>query len=331
MGKCYNQISQRERDWISKYKALGWSFQEIADALGRNKSTIIREYNRNLNAEGEYLPSEAQAKSDKRKRESKFHTSKCEPYEDEIHQKLTLGWTPEQIAAFLSGKYFGFSVSHETVYEFIYRFHMEWSALLRRKHQPRWSKGMGKKHHKREMIPGRTCITLRPEAINNKLEFGHWEGDSIVCSQSVVSLNVMIERQTQYVTIRKVKNRTPGATRDVMIKTLSHYKRGGRKSITLDNGIEFKYHEEVKSKLKIDTYFCQPYHSWEKGLVEHINGLIRCYLPKKTDLSKVSEKEIRLIEYLLNSRPRKLLNWKTPAQVFAKKSRMKLVNGAVAT
>ncbi len=331
MGKCFSHISHTERDLIFKYRALGWSFQDIADVLDRHKSTIIREYNRNLNAEGEYLPSEAHEKALKRRKDSRFHSSKCEPYEDEIHQKLLLGWTPEQIAAFLSAKYIGFSVCHETIYEFIYRFHMDWSQLLRRKHQPRWRKDMGKKHHKHEMVPNRTCITLRPDSINNKLEFGHWEGDSIVCSQSVVSLNVMVERQTQYVTISRVKNRTPSVTRDAMIKSLSRFKKASRKSITLDNGVEFKYHEDVKSKLKMDTYFCQPYHSWEKGLVEHINGLIRCYLPKKTDLSKVSGKEIRLIEFLLNSRPRKLLSWKTPAQVFAKKSRMKLVNGAVAT
>ncbi len=94
--------------------------------------------------------------------------------------------------------------------------------------------------------------------------------------------------------------------------------------------MEFKYHEQLKEELKMDTYFCQPYHSWEKGLVEQINGLIRRYLPKKTDLSKVTDKEIKLIEYLLNSRPRKLLDWATPAEVFAKKSRMKIIDGALA-
>lgn len=143
MGKCFTQLSQQERDWISKYKSQGWSFQEIADALGRSKSTVIREYNRNLNAEGDYLPSEAEAKAQKRKRESRFHTSKCEHYADEIYHKLTLGWAPEQIAGYLTRKYFSFSVCHETIYEFIYRFHMGWSQLLRRKHQPRWRKDMG--------------------------------------------------------------------------------------------------------------------------------------------------------------------------------------------
>jgi len=152
-----------------------------------------------------------------------------------------------------------------------------------------------------------------------------------VYSQSVESLNVMVERQTQYVSIRKLADRGAGETRDVMIASLGRFEAGAIKSITLDNGIEFKWHEEVKKALKIDTCFCRPYHSWVKGLVEQINGLIRRFLPKKTDLSLVSEREIRVIEYLLNSRPRKLLNWKTPAQVFAKKCGLKLVHGAIAT
>ena len=223
-------------------------------------------------------------------------------------------------------------MSYETIYCFIYQYHMQWATLLPRKHEPRWTKGMGKTTSgKREMIQGRTGIEERPEAANDKSEFGHWEGDSIVFSQSVESLNVMVERQTQYVSIRKVSDQGPGETRDAMISSLRRFKAKSRKSITLDNGIEFKWHQAVKKALKIDTYFCRPYHSWEKGLVEQINGLIRRFLPKKTDLSSISDKEIKLIEYLLNSRPRKLLSWKTPAQVFAKKSGMKLVDGAIAT
>ena len=331
MGKCFSHFNHRERYMIGLYREKGWSFQEIADKLGRSKSSVIREYNRNLNEKGEYLPFLAQEKSEARRRASKSSTSKCEPYSEEIYYWLCLGKTPEQIAAHLSRTKWGFRVSHETVYQYIYRFHMDWAVLLVRKHAPRWRKGMGKKHTRQEMIPGRTSISLRPLAIGLKLEFGHWEGDSIVCSQSVESLNVMVERQSLYVTIRRIKNRSPSETRDVMIKTLKAFKKGARKSITLDNGIEFKYHQEVQKALKLQTYFCQPYHSWEKGLVENTNGLIRRFLPKKTDLSKVTDKELRLIEYLLNSRPRKSLGWKTPAQVFAKKSGMKLASGAIAT
>jgi IS30 family transposase len=284
-----------------------------------------------LNGAGEYFPSHAQANAEKRKRESKYHTNKCEPYSEEIYFWLCLKKSPEQIAIYLRRRYSGFSVSHETIYQYIYRFQMGWAKLLTRKHEPRWSKRMGKKHSRREMIPNRVWVSERPEAVNAKNEFGHWEGDSVVCSQSVESLNVMVERQSLYVTIRKVLNRKPGTTRDMMIKTLGSFKKGSRKSITLDNGIEFKYHEEVKKALKLKTYFCHPYHSWEKGLVENTNGLIRRFLPKKTDLSKVTDKELRLIEYLLNSTPRKSLGWQTPAEVFAKKSRMKLVNGAIDT
>jgi IS30 family transposase len=99
----------------------------------------------------------------------------------------------------------------------------------------------------------------------------------------------------------------------------------------LDNGIEFKYHEKLKKALGIHAYFCQPYHSWEKRLVEQINGLIRRFLPKKTDLSTITKKEIGVIQFLLNSRPRKLLKWESPAEVFARKSGINLVGDALAT
>jgi len=257
--------------------------------------------------------------------------SKCEPYEDKIYARLCEGWTPEQIAGRLSVEEINFTVSHETLYCFIYKYHIDWTKLLPRKHAPRWYKGMGKGISKRDMIPNRVSILERPECINNKTEFGHWEGDSIVCSQSTVSLNVMAERQTQYVSIRRVGNRGAEVTKEAMISSLERFKASSRLSITMDNGIEFKHHEKVTEALNIKTYFCQPYHSWEKGLVEQINGLIRRFLPKKTDLSKITEEEVGVIEFLLNSRPRKLLNWATPAEVFARKSGIKVVGDALAT
>ena len=327
-----SELTLLDREFIAIYRAKKWSFSDIGDVLGRNRTTISREYKRNLNDDGIYLPSVADGKAKARKSQAGMRESKCEKHTKTIHHFLRLGWTPAQIGGWLGITHKGFSVSYETIYCFIYKHHMDWAKLLPRKHEPRWTKGMGKTTSgKREMIPGRTGLEERSEAANNKSEFGHWEGDSIVCSQSVCSLNVMVERQTQYVSIRKLADRGAGETRDAMISSLSRFKPKTRKSITLDNGIEFKWHQQVKKALKIDTYFCRPYHSWEKGLVEQINGLIRRYLPKKTDLSKVSEKEIKLIEYLLNSRPRKLLSWKTPAQVFAKKCGMKLVDGAIAT
>lgn len=331
MAKEYTQISQLERDQISLLRSQGFTFSEIGSKLGRSGSSISREYRRNRDKGQAYLPSVAHEKAKARNVAAAEVSSKCEPHEHEIYRLLCLGWAPAQIASWLRKMISGFSISYETIYCFIYKYRIQWAKLLPRKHEPRWTKGMCKAGSKREMIPNRTGIAERSEAINDKSEFGHWEGDSIVCSQSVVSLNVMAERQTQYVSIRKVSNRGPGETRDAMIASLRRFKRRGRKSVTLDNGIEFKWHEEVQAALKIDTYFCQPYHSWEKGLVEQVNGLIRRFLPKKTDLSEVTEKEIRLIEYLLNSRPRKLLKWKTPAEVFAKKCRMKLVDGALAT
>jgi len=330
LGYFYQQLSHKERDQIALLHAKGWSFAAIARKLRRSASTISREFKRNQSADQEYIPSVVHQQVKQRNKDAKKGYSKCQPYERRIHDLLSLGWTPAQIAGRLTKKIRGFSVSYETIYCFIYQHHMPWAKLLPRKHEPRWYKRMGKKMTKRDMIPNRVSILERPAHIDDKSQFGHWEGDSMVCSQSIESLNVMVERQTQYVSIRRVLNRGPQASKDTMFKSLTRFKKHSRKSITFDNGIEFKYHEKLKAAINIDTYFCQPYSSWEKGLVEQINGLIRRYLPKKTDLSKVKDKEIKLIEYLLNSRPRKLLNWQTPAEVFSKKCRMKLVNGALA-
>lgn len=331
MGYFYKQLEQYERDLLAQYVSEGFSFTDIGRILDRSASTVSREYRRNKIDDNTYLPSDAHARSQDRKSESSCRESKCEPHQQKIYDLLRLGWTPEQIASELEKLNKDFSVSYETIYCYIYKYHIEWAKLLPRKHAPRWNKGMGKKKSKRGMIPNRTCITERLTKIDDKSEFGHWEGDSIVCSQSVISLNVMVERQTQYVCINLVGNRGPEVAKNAMVEALGYFPGSSVKSITLDNGIEFKYHEALAEEMNMDTYFCQPYHSWEKGLVEQINGLIRRFLPKKTDLSTISEKEVRLIEYLLNSRPRKLLGFATPAEIFAKKSGMKLVGGALAT
>jgi len=328
LSRTYSHLKHIERDLIETLRSGGHSFAEIGRIINRDRSTVSREYRRNF-GKAMYLPSEAHTISIKRKSDAGRRISKVTPHKEQIHFLLTLGWAPAQIASNLR-LIPGFHVCYETIYNYIYNNQINWAKLLPRKHEPRWLKGMGRLLPKRDMIPNRTCISERPVWVNEKWEFGHWEGDSIVCSQSVVALNVMVERQTQYVSIRRVENHGPEATNKAMVSSLNRFKKFSRRSITLDNGIEFKYHEKLKKELKMDTYFCRPYHSWEKGLVEQINGLIRRFLPKKTDLSQIEEKEIALIEYLLNSRPRELLNWKTPAEAFAKKSRMKLVDGALA-
>ncbi len=188
MGKKGKELTLRERDQIAIHRAKGWKFSDIAQILGRSGSTISREYNRNRNDEGEYLPSIAHWKAITRKSEAAERKSKCEKHEKTIHHFLRLGWTPEQMAGWLGMPHKGFSVSYETIYYFIYKNHIQWAKLLPRKHEPRWTKGRGKTTSgKREMIPGRTRIEERPDAANDKSELGHWEGDSIVCSQSTES------------------------------------------------------------------------------------------------------------------------------------------------
>ena len=292
LERNYKQIYQLERDQLAIHRSKGLSFSAIGKLLGRSGSALSREYKRNLNHAGNYLPSEAEGNAKRRKKWAAEIGSKCEPYEENIYSRLCEGWTPEQIAGRLSIEEEIFTVSHETIYQFIYKLHVDWTSLLPRKHAPRWHKKMGKKASKREMIPNRISILERPDEIDKKEVFGHWEGDSIVCSQSTVSLNVMVERQTQYVSIRRVENRGAEVTNQAMEDSLKRFKTENRQSITMDNGIEFKHHEKLKKALNIKTYFCQPYHSWEKGLVEQINGLIRRFLPKKTDLSRITKVDV---------------------------------------
>ena len=216
MTRNYKQIDPLERDQIAVHRLKGLSFSAIGKVLGRNGSTLSREYKRNQNHEGNYLPSEAENKAKRRRKWAAETGSKCELYEENIYSRLCEGWTPEQIAGRLSMEEKTFTVSHETIYQFIYQFHIDWTSLLPRKHAPRWHKKMGKKRSKREMIPNRISIIDRPEAIDKKEAFGHWEGDSIVCSQSTVSLNVMVERQSQYVSIRRVENRGAAVTNEAM-------------------------------------------------------------------------------------------------------------------
>ncbi len=166
MRRNYKQINQLERDQLAIQRSKGHSFSAIAKVLGRSVSALSREYKRNLNHAGNYLPSEADYKSRRRKKEAAETGSKCESYEDTIYSGLCEGWTPEQIAGRLSMEEESFTVSHETIYCFIYKFHVDWTSLLPRKHAPRWHKKMGKKASKREMIPNRISILERPDAIN---------------------------------------------------------------------------------------------------------------------------------------------------------------------
>lgn len=321
MKKSYRQLHREERDKIAIWRAEGCALRVIAERLGRSHSTVIRELRRNaaLMHTGYYLPSKADERAITRKRMAGLRSKMQDPtLRDYVVTHLQRGWSPELIAGRLPKEYPGRSLSHETIYRYIYDEAPLLRRYLPRKHRTRWKKGHSRKHH-RLHIPHRVPISERAPQVNQRLRFGHWESDSMEgLRREKTALNVLVERKSRLTRITKMRDRTAASTRHALTKQLLSVAPRARRSITYDNGHENTEHVKVNHAFTMRSYFCEPYRSWEKGTVEHTIGLIRRFIPKGRHLTMVSSHYIARIEDLLNHRPRKCLDFATPAEVFEK-------------
>jgi len=317
MKKQYKQLKSDERDLIAVHHANGHNVSDIARMLNRNKSTISRELTRNCSKTTKtYLSNQAHKRAKERKKQAAMKEElKCHKIRNFVKNKLIEGWTPEIIAGELALDPKKLKISHESIYLYIYKKRPDLVEYLPRAHKKRF-KRVPKSNKKNNRIPNRISIDQRPEKINNRSEFGHWESDAIVSKQSKTALAVTIERISKLVKIKKIKQNKANMFSKAIIRRMKGLPACARRSITYDNGSENTQHELINDQLNTDSYFCNPYHSWEKGSVENVNGLIRRFLPKKTDFAKITHKRIKEIEFLLNNRPRKCLGFKTPNQVF---------------
>lgn len=322
MLKLYKQLSQEEREHIAHLLSEGNSLGDIAKALARNKSTISRELTRNSAPEYKrYTPCRAHGRACERKTTANTHERlKNDFIRQYVRDGLKQGWSPEQISGRIRIDHPGYSVNHEAIYQYIYHpqtpQRLEMINLLRRAHKKRRNKGIGRKVRKTK-IPNRIPIDARPKSVENRRRYGHWEGDSMVSRKSKAALNTLAERKSRLVLITKLFRKGAAETNKVVISRLKKLPAGGRQTLTLDNGTENAKHEQISSRLGIKCFFAHPYSSWERGTNENLNGLIRWYLPKGTDFSKITPEQIAQVEYLLNSRPRKCLGYKTPLEVAA--------------
>ena len=322
MPKLYKQLSQSEREHIAQLLAERYSLGDIAKAIGRDKSTISRELERNSPpVRQRYTPCRAHARACERKITANSHERlKNDFIRQYVKDGLKQGWSPEQIAGRIRIDHPRYSINHEAIYQYIYLpqnpNRLEMINLLRRAHKKRRNKSIGRKV-RRTTIPNRISIDDRPKSIENRRRYGHWEGDSMISRQSKAALNTLAERKSRLVLISKLTRKGAAETNKAIINRLKRLPESGRQTLTLDNGTENAKHEQLSAKLGISCYFAHPYSSWERGTNENINGLIRWYLPKGTDFSKIDAKVIASIEYLLNSRPRKCLGYKTPLEVAA--------------
>lgn len=318
MPKTYKHLNTNERDLLAVLKSKGKSLREISKFLKRSPSTLSRELKRNAPPvyTGYYLSHKAQERADKRNREShRRRRLKTDLIRQYVGKRIRLGWSPELIAGRLAINYPGLCISHEAIYQWIYQDATHLILSLVRAHRKRKHRGYSRKH-KKSHIPERISIQERPQTVLKRLQIGHWETDTISCRKSYQAVQVSVERKARYAKLAKLKTKTSRAMSVALTRRLSRYPTKLRLSITYDNGPENAEHIRTNKILGTCSYFCEPFHSYERGTVENTIGLVRRFLPKKTNLAKISQDHLVNIEYWLNNRPRKCLGFKTPAEVF---------------
>jgi IS30 family transposase len=303
-GKRYHQLSYEERVKIEVLQAGGESVRSIAKTLGRSPNTIALEL-KGKKVKGAYGAKKAQHKTYWRRYLSKRNCMKVAMDRDLgrfVREKLVLGWSPERIAGRATS--IGMPISKKAVYKFVYSRCFE-RYLFWKKYKKKSGPKRGTSTSKDLSKKG---LSLRPLVLGS----GHMELDFIVSRKSAAVLLVMVDRFSRHTVIRRLTHKTHQAVLGVLQEIHSRYHL---KTITTDNDIVFRKWEDLERILAVPFFFTQPYHSWEKGLVENTNRWIRCFVPKRRDLTTVSDDELRSIEHFLNETPRQILGYRTASEV----------------
>jgi len=310
----YTQLTSEQRYQISGLKKAGCKQAQIAAEVGVNKSTISRELKRNKGDRG-WRPKQAQRLCDARRQGclngKQFSLNDWAEAERLIRQDLS----PEQAAARLELEG-GLQISHEIIYQHIYAEKRAGGDLWRhlrcqKPHRKRYASGQ----ERRGMIRNRISIDERPEIVEQKTRIGDWEGDTVIGKNHQGVLVTLAERKSRYVLVGQLSSKhAEGVT--AKINSLLRPHKDKCHTVTFDNGKEFAGHESIAAELKADIYFAHPYHSWERGLNENSNGLLRQYFPKGMELIDVTEERVQWAADRLNHRPRKVLGFRTPHEVF---------------
>ncbi len=310
MTKAYEQLTYEQRCQISVLMKRNYSQREIAVSIGTSQATISRELARNTGQKG-YRHKQAQNKCNERRMAAVKPTKMTTEMISLIDSKVRIEWSPEQISGWFLDEHED-CISHESIYRYIWsdkRAGGDLHTHLRRK---------GKKYDKRRngkstrgQIKNRISIDERPKVVDDKTRIGDWEIDTVIGKGHSGVLVTIVERVTKYAVSAQVNSKSAADVTAATIALLEPFKDIVH-TITADNGKEFAYHEEIAASLSADVYFAHPYCSWERGLNENTNGLLRQYFPKNTDLKTVTQSEVNKAISRLNSRPRKDLDFKTP-------------------
>lgn len=316
----YAQLDQKERDRIFLLKTKGKTNTAIARLLGRSTTTIGRELRRNIHKKlKQYLPDTAERKADKRKAlgRKQPYTEKLSKLKHRIVRLLKNGWSPDIIAGRLRRNEQVY-LNQESIYQFIYSKEGRKQNLrqfLRRAHRIRRPR-LGRRSRNRIGIPNRVDIEKRPRIVEKRTQFGHWEGDNVVYNGHRKALGTSVERKTRKTILFKPRDLTAKEKARCLIRRYRKFPSEAKRTMTYDNGREAAAHETVTASIGMKFFFAKTYAPWQRGTNENRNGLVRFYLPKDTNLDRVTHGQIRRVENLINNRPMKILDYQTPNEVF---------------
>jgi len=317
-----SHLTLEEHEIIADLHRTGKMQTQIAERLGRSKSTISRELRRNR-SRNSYWTVAAQRKAQRRRSErpwvAKMQRPEVRRY---VRERLQQRWSPDQIAG-RSHSDFAHDrrrqISHQTIYAWIR------AEEASGKHWQRYLRRLGRKRRaweKRGRLPASVSIEGRPAVVDRRSRYGDWEGDTIVGANRRGGAVTLVDRKSGYLLLGKVPNLQAATVRQAAARRYATTPATLRKTLTLDNGKEFAEHEQLEVEAALTIYFAKPYCAWQRGTNENTNGLIRQFFPKGTDLANIPEHRFNKVQQLLNDRPRKRLGYRSPNEVLA--SRLKV-------
>lgn len=319
----YKHITSNQRNELSALLIARIKKKDIAQQLGKDRTTIWRELKRNAkNNKRGYDAREAKAKTKQRRIKANSRFRKLENNQwlrNYLYKKIRKYWSPEQISGRLKTKYLDSKskyIGKDSIYEFIYNKRKDLVKCLRcQKGKYRRRYGTRIREKQREKLKKKR-IDKRPKIVEKRKRIGDWEGDTVIGKDRKPAILTHLERTSGLLLADKLDRATAELTGQTTIQRFKDISKDKKYTITYDNGTEFADHEMTERETKIDIYFAWPYHSWERGCNENANGLLRQFFPKKSLFATITQEDIEKAVSLINNRPRKRLNYLTPSEVF---------------
>ena len=309
--RTYQQLTQEQRYQIYALKKMGHNQTEISESIGVHKATVSRELSRNTGQRG-YRPRQAQQLSQARRKKGQPRIAKSAW--QVVEEKLQQDWSPEQISGWLLRNEAVY-ISHEWIYQYVYADYRAGGPLYKHLRSQKKRRKRLRGQDRRGQLSGRRSIEERPAIVEDRSRIGDWEVDTILGQHHQQAIVTLTERKSRFALLGKVSKRSARQVRERLVQLMRPF-LDKLKTMTSDNGKEFAQHEQLAVDLDMDFFFAHPYASWERGSNENMNGLVRQYLPKKTDFCQVTNADLVWIMDRLNLRPRKCLGFRTPFEVF---------------